>query len=61
MITLTEALGEWQVDAPGMWENDTGPKDWYAVSNNDGIVAYFSTETDACRFRLNEINRLLNG
>lgn len=34
---------------------------WYAVSNTHGIIAYFGTESDALRFRLNEINRELNG
>lgn len=34
---------------------------WYEVSNNEGTVAYFAEETDALRFRLNEINRELNG
>lgn len=33
---------------------------WWAVANTNGIVAYFFRETDACRFRLDYINRLLN-
>jgi len=59
--SLDDLLDEWAVIAPGMWENETGPKDWYAVANDDGIVAYFGKEADACRFRLAEINRILNG
>ena len=59
--SLDELLDRWQVLPPGMWENDTGPRGWYAVTNDDGIVAYFSVETAALRFRLAEINRALNG
>lgn len=60
--TLDELLEDWSVHAPGMWENDVGPKDWYAVSDaNNGIVAYFLFQADALRFRLAEINRILNG
>lgn len=33
---------------------------WWAVEN-DGVVAYFKSDADACRFRLAEINRALNG
>jgi hypothetical protein len=61
-MTLDEALECWEVHEPGMWENDAGPKGWYAVSHEDrGIVAYFADESDAFRFRLAEINRQLNG
>lgn len=59
--TLDELLEDWSVNAPGMWDNDQGPKDWYAVSNTDGIVAYFGDEASAFRYRLAEINRELNG
>ncbi len=58
---IDELLANWQVDMPGMWENDTGPKGWWGVSNDDeGIVAYFFREVDAFRFRLDMINRELN-
>jgi hypothetical protein len=47
------------VDAPGLWDNEHGPKGWWAVSHADvGIVAYFMDETDAFRFRLDWINRI---
>lgn len=59
--SLDDLLETWQVFEPGMWENDTGPKGWYAVANDDGIIAYFGNEADAFRFRLAEINRELNG
>lgn len=62
---LDALLDEWAVHVPGMWENELSDhpllKDWYAVSNTNGIVAYFGKEEDACRFRLAEINRELNG
>lgn len=54
-------LEEWSVLAPGQWDNDAGAKDWYAVCNNSGIVAYFPDMATALRFRLAEINRILNG
>lgn len=58
---LLEAMLErWQVHEPGMWENDTGPEGWHAVSNDDGIVAYFGDQTDAYRHRLAMVNRDLN-
>lgn len=59
--SLDELLDDWSVMAPGMWENDQGPKDWFAVCGTNGIVAYFGKESDALRFRLAEINRELNG
>lgn len=58
---LDTLLEDWQVMDPLMWENNDGPKGWYAVCNTDGIVAYFGKEEDALRFRLSEINRALNG
>lgn len=57
---LNYYLDEISVLPPGMWDNDFGPKDWYAVCNEDGIIAYFGEETDALRFRLDYINRKLN-
>jgi hypothetical protein len=60
--TIDDALECWQVDEPGMWENDQGPHGWWAVSNDDdSIVAYFAKPEDAYRWRLDQINRDLNG
>ena len=60
--SFEKLLEDWYVMAPGIWENDDGPKDWWAVGNEDeGIVAYFSTQRAAYRFRLAEINRIRNG
>lgn len=47
------------------WDNEqTAAKEqwqgWYAVSNDDGIVAYFGDRDDAYRWRLSMINRDLN-
>ena len=62
MEDLDDLLEEWQILFPGCWENNVkGLEEWYAVSNNYGIVAYFGNESDALRFRLSEINRVLNG
>ena len=62
-MDIYELLDEISVMAPDMWEceeNTEGPKGWYAVTTADGIVAYFASENDAFRFRLDYINRLLN-
>lgn len=45
----------WLVHLPGEWENDVSEAThaldtWYAVSNTDGIVAYFGNEVDAFDF-----------
>lgn len=55
MRKLIDLLEEWQVHAPGLWENEMGPPYWWAVSNNDGIVAYFGDEADAFKFRWTKI------
>lgn len=58
---LDELLDKIAVHDPAMWENDTGPKGWYAVStDDDGIIAYFHREVDAFAFRLALINAILN-
>ena len=60
-MDIYDLLDTVSVAAPRMWENDEGPKGWYAViTDDDGIVAYFATENDALRFRLDLINRHLN-
>lgn len=58
--SLDDLLEEVGVLDPGLWENGLGPKDWFAVTSSDGIIAYFGKESDAYRFRLDYINRLLN-
>lgn len=57
---LDELLQEWSVLPPGQWENDIGPRDWFAVANDAGIAAYFAEEKDAFAFRLHKINCILN-
>jgi hypothetical protein len=59
-MDIYELLDEVSVAAPDMWENDEGPKGWYAVITEDGIVAYFASENDAFLFRLYLINKRLN-
>jgi len=58
--SFDELLEEWSVLSPGLWENETGPKDWFAVANDNGIVAYFGEEKDAFAYRLDRINTELN-
>ena len=58
--TLDDLLGEVSVLPPGQWDNDEGPKGWFAVCDNTGIIAYFGKESNAFWFRLTVINALLN-
>lgn len=60
-LTLDDVLGIWGVLSPDMWINDFGPLGWWAVVDEENIVAYFENEITAYRFRLSEINRMLNG
>ena len=59
-MDLDELLDKWQVLGPGEWVNAFGPDNWYAVTNDEGIKAYFCNEVDAYRWRLDMINRELN-
>jgi hypothetical protein len=63
MSTLDEALDRVSVlplDC-GYVPDGHSVKDWFAVSTeDDGIIAYFSKELYACRFRLDLVNRILN-
>lgn len=61
---FNELLDVWAVHPPGMWKNELSSSpigNWYAVSDDSGIVAYFHDENDAYRYRLDQINRELNG
>ncbi len=57
---LNHYLDNFSVLEPGH-PDSKGPMGWWGFCNEDGIVAYFSTEKAAFRFRLAEINRELNG
>ena len=67
--TLDELLEDWQVEELDFEDIEDIHgiavakylEGWFGVSNTDGIIAYFGKEDDALRFRLNEINRQLNG
>lgn len=60
-LSLDELLEEISVQQPGQYENDTSDiLQWYAVSTDEGIVAYFGEEAEAFGYRLNLINRILN-
>ena len=58
--SLDNLLEDISVIDPYEWENENGPVGWFAVCNEEGIIAYFMNETDAYRFRLDLINRRLN-
>ena len=55
MAAQVDDREEWLVHQPGEWENEitehTHAMDaWFAVSNTDGIKAYFGEEEDAFAF-----------
>lgn len=60
-MTLTDLLEQIAVEHPVIdcWqEHDvTG---WHPVADENGIIAYFGSEIDAYRFRLDLINRRMN-
>ena len=60
-LSIEELLQEISVMEPGLWENNISDDlEWWAVSSDLGIIAYFGSEVDAFRFRLDYINRILN-
>ena len=59
-MNIEDALAKWQVH-PYAGEASPWPANWWAVSNNEGIIAYFGNEVDAFRFRLMQVNFDLNG
>ena len=58
--TLEELLEKISVLPTGQWQNDFGPKDWLAVCDESGIIAYFGKEKDAYFFRMALINARLS-
>jgi endonuclease YncB( thermonuclease family) len=60
--TLDQLLEE--IAVMDEWENDISEpmiKDgWIAVSDDTGIIAYFTSLDEALHFRLDYINRILN-
>jgi hypothetical protein len=58
--SLDELLDDWSVSDVEE-DNIQTVNGWWAVSNTEGVIAYFGREADAFRFRLAEINRELNG
>lgn len=61
-LTLDDLLEEISVIEYGLWNNQNtkGLVGWWVVATDLGIVAYFGSEQDALRFRLDYINRILN-
>ena len=61
MRTLEDLQEEVTVIEPGMWENESSKliPTWYAVANDEGIIAYFGREDDAYVFRSAYIANLL--
>lgn len=60
MANLQELLDDVRVEYPEDLSN-AHPDGMYAVSTDkEGVIAYFGNETDAFRFRLDKINRILN-
>ncbi len=49
------------IEGDEMYTLNTLLKGWFAVANEEGIIAYFGTQDEAFSYRLNYINRVLNG
>ncbi len=70
MKSLDELLNKYLVTDTANWgytntfmKNERrfeAPVEWYAVLDDDGIIAYFANEKDANAFRLMKINMELN-
>ena len=57
--TLDELFEE--ISVLDEWENQTtGLDGWFAVATDLGIIAYFGNDTEAYKFRLDYINRIVN-
>ena len=48
------------IEGSGMHNLNTQLKKWFAVVNSQGIIAYFGEKSEAFRFRLDYINRIIN-
>lgn len=59
-MDLDTLLQEISVHSPEEWRNEDGPPGWWAVSDENGIIAYFGKEEVALWFRLTLINNRLN-
>jgi len=59
-LTLDDMLQEVSVEDPCFRDESGDISTWFGVSDERGIIAYFGSETDALRFRLDLINRRLN-
>lgn len=46
-MSFNDEEKEYIVHGPYTWENDYGPDGWYAVSDYNGIFAYFGNESYA--------------
>jgi len=64
---LDDLLERISVMSPGQLEPDIDhgtadhPRGWRGVVNEYGVIAYFGDENEAFRYRLDLINRRLNG
>lgn len=59
-LTLNELLEEISV-VDEWYEQPKGFESWCGVETDLGIIAIFATKEDALSFRLNYINKILNG
>jgi len=59
---IDSLLEEIQVLEPHTWGNlvSKSLSEWWAVTTDLGIIAYFGCELDAHRFRIDYINRIMN-
>ena len=58
LLQLLEEISVFPVDE--MDNQPDLPKGWYAVINDEGIIAYMASAEEALHYRLDFINRILN-
>lgn len=59
-MNLDELLQIWVVLGPDSSRDPRHVVGWWAVANQNGVLAYFHDRTDAHRWRLDMINRTLH-
>lgn len=58
--SLDDALECFVVVPPNEHSKGASVNHWWAIGDDEGIIAYFATEVDACRYRLVLVNMACN-
>jgi hypothetical protein len=59
VMTCEEMIDSFE-EEDKMYNLNTQLKNWFAVVNSQGIIAYFEEEAEAYKFRLDYISRIMN-